>query len=41
MICEIMELEEKAKAAQRSCHNEKRGKKEGSGDFSAVVHMVN
>lgn len=37
---EIMELEEKAKGAQRSLHKEKRGRKEGSGDFSAMVHMV-
>lgn len=35
-----MELEEKAKAAWRSLHKEKRGRKGGSGNFSAMFYMV-
>lgn len=40
LTCEIVELEKKAKAVWRSLHKEKRGRKGGSGDFSAMFHMV-
>ena len=40
LTCEIMELVAKAKAAWRSLHKEKRGRRGGSGDSSAMLHMV-